>query len=318
MKRLAVFDLDGTLVDSRASIDMAVRDAWTSLDLAPPGERAQFALVREIAWRPRAVEHPDVAVSQVQRVVEHGAKRRDAGAAGNEDEALLGGMIGEGEPTDGAVDTDERARFEREFGLRQGELAVGMLAQFIERKGHRVLIEALPSVLRRAPDTRMLLFGQGPLVEDMRRLCAQRGLNERVLFAGFRNDMEKILPCLDLVVHPALMEGLGVSLLEAAACAVPIIASNAGGMPEIVRDRSNGRLVAPGDSGALAAAMIELLTDAALRQRCGAQGRRLVEAEFSVLAMVAGNYGVYQEVLGAVGTDSATNSAASSAAKARL
>jgi glycosyltransferase involved in cell wall biosynthesis len=216
---------------------------------------------------------------------------------------------------------DERAWFEREFGLRQGELAVGMLAQFIERKGHRVLIEALPSVLQRAPNTRMLLFGQGPLVEDTRRLCAERGLNERVLFAGFRNDMEKILPCLDLVVHPALMEGLGVSLLEAAACAVPIIASNAGGMPEIVRDRSNGRLVAPGDSGALAAAMIELLTDAELRQRCGAQGRRLVEAEFSVSAMVAGNYGVYQEVLGAVGTDSvtdaATDSAASSAAKAR-
>jgi glycosyltransferase involved in cell wall biosynthesis len=88
-----------------------------------------------------------------------------------------------------------------------------------------------------------------------------------------------------------------VSLLEAAACAVPIIASNAGGMPEIVRDGVNGSLIAPGDSSALAAAMIALLTDRELRQRSGAQGRRLAEAEFSVPAMVAGNYRVYQEVL---------------------
>jgi glycosyltransferase involved in cell wall biosynthesis len=217
-----------------------------------------------------------------------------------------------------AVDTErfrpgaelsERAWFAREFGLRDGELAVGMLAQFIERKGHRVLIDALPSVLQRAPDTRVLLFGQGPLVEEMRRLCVDRKLNNHVVFAGFRQDIEKILPCLDLVVHPALMEGLGVSLLEAAACAVPIVASNAGGMPEIVRDGVNGRLIAPGDSSALSAAMIALLTDRELRQRCGAQGRRLVEAEFSVPAMVAGNYRVYQEVLSA--------SAATAAARAR-
>jgi glycosyltransferase involved in cell wall biosynthesis len=206
-----------------------------------------------------------------------------------------------------AVDTErfrppdlnaDRAWFAREFGLREGELAVGMLAQFIERKGHRVLIAALPGVLQRVPRTRVILFGQGPLLEEMRRLCAERGLSERVTFAGFRNDMEKILPNLDLVVHPALMEGLGVSLLEAAACGVPIIASNAGGMPEIVRDGVTGRLIEPGDSSALAAAMIELLANAELRRRCGAQGRRLAEAEFSLPAMVAGNYRVYQEVLG--------------------
>ncbi len=208
-----------------------------------------------------------------------------------------------------AAAAEQRAWFVREFGLREGELAVGMLAQFIERKGHRVLIEALPSVLQRAPNTRILLFGQGPLAEEMRRLCAERGLSERVLFAGFRTDMEKILPSLDLVVHPALMEGLGVSLLEAAACAVPIIASDAGGMPEIVRDGITGRLIPPGDKQALGSAMIELLSNADLRRRCGAAGRQLVEAEFSLPAMVAGNYRVYQEVLGTATTRSAANPA---------
>lgn len=206
-----------------------------------------------------------------------------------------------------AAAAEQRAWFVREFGLQEGELAVGMLAQFIERKGHRVLIEALPSVLQRVPNTRILLFGQGPLAEEMRHLCAERGLSERVLFAGFRTDMEKILPSLDLVVHPALMEGLGVSLLEAAACAVPIIASDAGGMPEIVRDGISGRLIPPGDRQALGSAMIELLTNADLRRRCGVAGRQLVEAEFSLPAMVAGNYRVYQEVLGTATTKSAAN-----------
>jgi glycosyltransferase involved in cell wall biosynthesis len=200
------------------------------------------------------------------------------------------------------AESTERAWFAHEFNLRADELAVGMLAQFIERKGHRVLFDALPSVLQRVPNTRVLLFGQGPLLEEIKRLCAERGLDKCVVFTGFRQDIDKILPCLDLVVHPALMEGLGVSLLEAAACAAPIIASNAGGMPEIVRDGVNGSLIAPGDSSALAAAMIALLTDRELRQRSGAQGRRLAEAEFSVPAMVAGNYRVYQEVLRAHAT----------------
>ena len=107
-----------------------------------------------------------------------------------------------------------------------------------------------------------------------------------------------MLGCLDLLVHPADMEGLGVSLLQASAARVPIIASRAGGMPEAVRDGENGLLIAPGDVAALAAAMQRLLGDAALRARMGEAGRALVLKEFSTEVMCEGNLAIYRKVLG--------------------
>lgn len=203
-----------------------------------------------------------------------------------------------------AVDTEQyrpggdRARFRREFGLDEDELVVGMLAQFIERKGHRVLIEAMPAVLARHPRTRFLLFGQGPRREHYQALVEQRGLSGRVLFPGFREDLDELLPCLDVVAHPAFMEGLGVALLQSAACAVPIVACPSGGIPEIVHDGVNGRLVTAGDAAALAQALNALLADPELRRRYGSAGRELAQRSFSIPAMVNGNAGVYAELLG--------------------
>jgi glycosyltransferase involved in cell wall biosynthesis len=118
-----------------------------------------------------------------------------------------------------------------------------------------------------------------------------------VTFAGFRTDLPQILPCLDLVVHPALMEGLGISLLQAAAAGEPIVAVAAGGMPEVVRDGVNGLLVPPADSPALAAAINRLLADPGLRRRFGAAGKELVREKFSVAGMVEGNLQVYWQLL---------------------
>ncbi|BBA35198.1 GDP-mannose-dependent alpha-(1-6)-phosphatidylinositol monomannoside mannosyltransferase [Methylocaldum marinum] len=196
--------------------------------------------------------------------------------------------------------------FRLEFGLAQDETAFGMIAQMIARKGHDVLFDALPEVLAQHPKTRVLLFGQGPMEDELRTSVRDRGLQSAVTFAGYRNDMARVIPCLDLVVHPAWMEGLGVSLLEAAACAVPIVATRAGGMPEIVQDGINGRLIDPGDSAALASALVDLLNDTALRRQLGHAGRRLVLERFSVDAMVEGNYRVYRSVSGGanLGADS--------------
>jgi glycosyltransferase involved in cell wall biosynthesis len=115
--------------------------------------------------------------------------------------------------------------------------------------------------------------------------------------AGFRDDLPGVLPCLDLLVHPATMEGLGVSLLQASAAGVPIVASNVGGIPEVVRDGVNGRLVPPADVPALTTASLELLADAALRARFAEAGRDLVRREFSTDQMVEGNLAVYRELV---------------------
>jgi glycosyltransferase involved in cell wall biosynthesis len=190
-----------------------------------------------------------------------------------------------------------RDAFCAEFGTRTDRLLVGVVAQLIERKGHAVLLEALRDLPQRA-HLDVVFFGQGPRREALERKIAELGLGDVVRFAGFRKDLPRWMGALDLLVHPAYMEGLGVSLLQAAAAGVPIVASRAGGMPEAVRDGRNGLLVPPGDVAALRAALSTLTDDAPLRARLAAGGPRLIADEFSLDTMVEGNLRVYRELTG--------------------
>ncbi len=194
----------------------------------------------------------------------------------------------------------DRAATGAALGVPTDGLLVGVVAQLIPRKGHRFLLQALTGLTATHPKLRVLFFGQGPLEAELRAEIAALGLSERVQLAGFRDDLDRLLPCLDLLVHPATLEGLGVSLLQASSAGVPIIASAAGGIPEAVRAGVNGVLVPPGDVPALTAALDGLLGDAGLRRRLGEGGRELMRREFSIDAMVEGNLAVYRELLGAV------------------
>jgi glycosyltransferase involved in cell wall biosynthesis len=199
-----------------------------------------------------------------------------------------------------AIDTSfygadcDRAAFERLFGLAPGAPTLGMVAQLIQRKGHAVLFDALALVLPKHPHLRVLIFGQGGLEAELKRDVEARGFSGCVHFAGFRSDLARILPCLDVLVHPAWMEGLGVSLLEAAACGVPIIASRAGGMPEIVKDGVNGFLIEPGDGKALGVHLDQLLSEPEVAKKMGQAGLALVHERFAIAGMVAGNDALYR------------------------
>lgn len=197
-----------------------------------------------------------------------------------------------------------RAAVRAELGLAPDTLLLTMAAQFIARKGHRTLLAALPGVLARHPRARVLLLGRGPLHEALVAEARAAGLHGAlpdggpVLFPGFREDLPRLLPACELMVHPAEMEGLGVALLQAAACGLPIVAGRAGGIPEIVVPGETGELIEPGDAPALAAHLDRLLGDAATRARLGAAARARVQARFSLEAMVAGNLAVYRGLLG--------------------
>jgi glycosyltransferase involved in cell wall biosynthesis len=191
----------------------------------------------------------------------------------------------------------DKPAYRQGLGVPADTLVVGVIAQLIPRKGHRYLLAALPEVLLFHPGVQVLIFGRGPLEADLRQAINAQRLAGHVRLMGFIDNLPEVLGCLDLVVHPAEMEGLGVSLLQASAAGVPIIASRAGGMPEAVRDGVNGLLVPPGDAKALARAMLRLLGDADLRGRMGVAGRELVSTEFSVDAMCAGNLAVYHQLL---------------------
>ena len=191
-------------------------------------------------------------------------------------------------------DRSHLAWFRETFGLNDGDLVIGMVAQFIARKGHSTLLDALPAVLAAHPNAKVILFGQGPLRDEIAaRVQGDALLTQHVQLPGFRKDLDRILPCLDVLAHPAFMEGLGVSLLQAAACGVPLVGGRAGGIPEIVQPGLNGELIEPGDTAALTAALNKLLGSADVRQRYGQAGRAWVEQRFSIDAMVSGNLGVY-------------------------
>lgn len=202
-----------------------------------------------------------------------------------------------------AVDTEryqpslDPAAFRQAFGLDGNAPVLAMIAQLIPRKGHGVFFDALPLVLARHPNVQALIFGRGPLKDELQQIVLKKGLEKSVRFEGFRTGMENIIPHVDLVIHPAFMEGLGVALLETAACGVPIIACRAGGIPEIVRDGLNGRLLEPGDSDGLAQAVIGLLDNPSQLAQFGAAGRELVLEHFSIPRMVAANRQVYVDLL---------------------
>jgi glycosyltransferase involved in cell wall biosynthesis len=193
-----------------------------------------------------------------------------------------------------AVDTElfkpdrrARARIVAELGLPDDACIVAMAAQMIPRKGHRRLLAALPQVLAQQPMVRVVLFGRGPLEPALREAAANLG--DCVVFAGFRDDFASWLPGVDIVAHPAEREGLGVALLEAMSCGVPVVATAVGGIVDAIDDDREGLLVPPGDTAALAAALMRLSGDDVVRRRLGAAGRARVEREFSI-ALMAGRY----------------------------
>lgn len=189
-----------------------------------------------------------------------------------------------------------RADFLKEFDLADEAIVLGVVAQLIERKGHRFLFEVLPRVLTDHPNVRVIIFGQGPGREPLEQRVLENGLSDSVQFAGFREDMPDWLAHLNILVHPALMEGLGISLLQASAAGVPIVASRAGGMPEAVKEGETGLLITPGNTAELETALRSLLDDVQRAQGMGEAGKRYIEEEFSVARMVEGNLAVYRGI----------------------
>lgn len=173
---------------------------------------------------------------------------------------------------------------------------IGMVAQLIKRKGHRFVLEALTAIREHHPQVKLVFFGRGP--EDSRlKLQAERlGVNDAVVFAGFRKDINHWLGCLDVFVHPPLTEGLGVAVLQAAAASLPIVASRVGGVTEIIEDKVNGLLIDPESPEQISSGVLELLNDRERALRMGEAAHQKVVDQFSVDAMVEGNLGVYKEL----------------------
>jgi glycosyltransferase involved in cell wall biosynthesis len=187
--------------------------------------------------------------------------------------------------------------FRRSLGIPNGHLVIGTVAALADHKDYPNLLRAARLVLEREPDVTFVAVGDGPLHATLVALANELDLGRRFLFMGFREDVGAFLKTFDIFVLASKTEGMGTSVLDAQAVGLPVAACRAGGIPEIVVDRETGLLVPPGDPAALAAALLELAADAALRASLGAKARAAAAAH-DVGRTVAAHMDLYREIGG--------------------
>jgi len=202
------------------------------------------------------------------------------------------------------VVTFERRNPERAIQLKQQfrfpEDATVLITVAVLRalKGIDTLLGALPAVLRAAPEVRLLVAGEGPMREQWMGLATQLGVDHAVHWAGYRQDVPALLAGSDLFVLPSRDDAFPTVLLEAMAAELPIIATNVGGIPEIVDSPAVGVLVPPRDPEALAEAITRLLQADKTRQGMAEAARRRVTAQFSTQRWMDRLMTVYRQAAG--------------------
>jgi glycosyltransferase involved in cell wall biosynthesis len=216
-------------------------------------------------------------------------------------------LLSDGIPADHAVTVHEGidlgrvaaappANLHADLWLPHDAPIVGNVAALVPHKGQRHLIEAAAIVVTKVPDARFVIAGDGELRPVLERQIKERRLEKHVFLVGFRPDILSVHKAFDVFVMSSVTEGLGTSLLDAMACAKPVVATTAGGMPEVVVEGETGVLVPPRDHEAMADAIVLLLRDRALRSRMGQAGEARVRERFSSERMVENTLAVYQRV----------------------
>ncbi|RMF63069.1 MAG: glycosyltransferase family 1 protein [Calditrichaeota bacterium] len=195
---------------------------------------------------------------------------------------------------DRSVDVEAK---KQELGILNGEKIVGMVGRLSTQKSPTDLIRAIPRVLQRTRDVRFVLVGDGELRKKSERLCRELGVESRVMFLGFRDDIPELLHTFDVYVLPSLWEGLGRSLTEAMYTGRPVVATRVEGVPELVEHQKTGLLVEPQDVDALADSIVTLLADEKEARRLGQQAKARIDEAFHADRMVRELQQLYETTL---------------------
>ncbi len=182
-----------------------------------------------------------------------------------------------------------------DYGMEPGSQIVGVVARLEPEKGHSTLLKAWPAVLRAVPNAYLLVVGEGSRREALERQAAELRIAHRVVFTGRRDDVPAVTAAFDVAVLPSYREAQGLTILEAMALSRPVVASNVGGIPEMVEDGVTGLLVPPDDPDALAGAIARLLLDHSLADTIARAGHDLVHDRFCVELMLKAIETIYDE-----------------------
>ena len=175
---------------------------------------------------------------------------------------------------------ERRAGAREAFGIPDDAMVLGSVGRLDKQKRPELLISVFAKLKEQYPSLYLILVGQGELEPAVRRQVADAGLGGCVIFAGFQNEVEKVLPALDLHLLFSRNEGFGTSTVEAMACGVPVVGTDVPGTADILRGSGAGILVPRDDEQAIVAAVMKLLENAVLREKMGQNGRIEAEQKF--------------------------------------
>ena len=187
------------------------------------------------------------------------------------------------------------------IGVANESVLLGTIANLFPRKGYEVMLRALPAIVRAVPTVHYVMVGSDDhdYADRLKGLAQELKIADRVHIVGFQDPVQPFLASLDLYVHPALMEGFGIAVVEAMAMGKAVVATTTGGLPEVVAHGETGLLVPPGDAESLATNVVSLLLDGVRREQMGRNGKARAQERFSLDASVAQVEQLYGEVLGA-------------------
>ncbi|MEU5841260.1 glycosyltransferase [Rhodococcus sp. NPDC047139] len=177
---------------------------------------------------------------------------------------------------------EDRADARSALGLSSEDFAVGIVARLSSQKAHQVLFEAVRIAARTNPELRLLVIGGGSRESELRSLANDLGISGRTVFTGVRRDVRALLPGLDVSALSSVHEGAPITVIEAMAAGIPVVATDCGCLPDMVTDGTDGFLVPVGDAAALAERLRMLADDRPLARRLGANGRRHAERDYRI------------------------------------
>ena len=182
-----------------------------------------------------------------------------------------------------------------EYAMAPDAAIVGVVGRLELEKGHPTLLEAWPLVLERVPSAYLLIVGEGSRLDALHQIAREQGVERHVIFTGRRDDIPAVTAAFDVAVLPSYREAQGLTILEAMALSRPVVASDVGGIPEMIEDGRNGLLVPPHDPPALANAIVRLLTSHPLADMIGRAGHDTVHDRFCIQLMVNAVQALYDD-----------------------
>ncbi len=185
----------------------------------------------------------------------------------------------------------------QELGIRPDERVIGTVGRLELAKGQDLLLQAVAGLRQEHGNVRCLIAGSGRLEPVLKRQAAELGIEDLVIFTGFRKDVPQVLAAMDIFALPSRTEGIPIALLEACISSLPVVAARVGGVPEVIHHAENGLLVEPVDPGDLSDALGTLLDDEALAKRLAAQASIDIPIRFSLDEMVYGTRQAYAAAL---------------------